>query len=235
MSAGAVWGPGLLAGAVVVVLAWRAAPWTTSPPRIPAAAAAVAGRQSLGRSWWRRPGAPARRAVDDESVAAWCERVAGGIRGGSSLTRAVLEADVRGARPSPFPDVVHAIQRGRPLADAFRSSGGDPSTPLGLAAPVLATCADLGGPAAPALERVASVLLGRSAERAERRAAGAQARLSARVLTLVPLAVVVVLLVTEPSVRATFGTPAGMACLAVGGTLDLAGWWWMHRMIGGAS
>ncbi len=175
-----------------------------------------------------------RKVPDDADVAAWCRRVGAGVRAGGSLTSAVIEADAA-TDPDrrPFPDVVHAVRRGRPLAGAFRAVVTDPASAAGLAAPVLATCAELGGPTSSAIERVAEVLLARNAERAERRAASAQARLSARVLTLVPLCVAAFLALTEPSIRAALASPAGLACLGTGAALDLAGWWWMRALIGG--
>ena len=127
------------------------------------------------------------------------------------------------------------MRRGRAIGDAFRAVTADPSTPVGLAAPVLATCADLGGPSAQPIEGVADVLGARADERAERRTASAQARLSARVLSIVPFAVAVFLAITEPSVRAALTTPAGMAMLALGLALNAVGWLWMAAMVRAAS
>jgi tight adherence protein B len=220
---------GVLVAAVVAVIGLRLAPWATAPARPPGAVAPA------GRPFARLTRRPTRRPPDDEVVAAWCERVAAGVRSGSSLTRAVLDADVPGLGASPFPGVVHDLRRGRPLAATFRDVAGDPSSATGLAAPVLAACAELGGPPAGALERVATVLLARATERAERRAASAQARLSCRVLTVVPLCVLAFLVLTEPSVAAVLRTPVGLACLVLGGGLDALGWWWMRRLIGAAS
>lgn len=204
------------------------------------APALLAPRRDPGAAPAARPGQlgaaarPSRRAADDRAVAAWCERVAAGVRSGSSLTRAVLDADEPATTP-PFPHVVRALRRGRPLAEACRDAADGPSTPAGLVAPVVASCAELGGPAAAALERVAAVLLARADERDERLAASAQARLSCRVLTVVPLGVVGFVALTEPSIRAALATPAGLLCLAAGGALDALGWWWMRRLIGAAS
>ena len=58
----------------------------------------------------------------------------------------------------------------------------------GLAFTVLRSCARFGGPAAAPLERAAATLRARDAVAAEQQAQSAQARLSARVLTLVPIA-----------------------------------------------
>ena len=211
---------------VVLVTATATAPALRSPARQPSPPAGV--RRRFAGRWSRRTGQ--RGEADDATVAAWCERVAAGVRSGSSLTQAVIDAaDQPG---SPFDHIVHAVRRGQPLATAFRNGPDDPRTAAGLTAPVVAACADVGGATAPALERMAEVLLARSAEHAERSTASAQARLSARVMTLVPVGVVGLLVVAEPSIRGILTTPAGVACVVTGTSLDLAGWWWMRRMIG---
>ncbi|MET0460527.1 MAG: type II secretion system F family protein [Ilumatobacteraceae bacterium] len=205
------------------------------------------------RSWaWaaptRRPGGgepsvrhraprwfPRRRehAPDEVAVAAWCERVAAGVRAGSTLTRAVTDADTTTAVSlRPFPGVSHALARGRNLASALDPVSDGPATPVGLLAPIMIAAAELGGPAAPPLERVADTLLARAAEREERHAASAQARLSARVLTTMPFGVLALLAVAEPSIRHVLVTPAGLTCLVAGSALNLLGWWWARHLIG---
>ena len=109
-----------------------------------------------------------------------------------------------------------------------------PATPVGLLAPVIVAAAELGGSAAAPLERVAVTLLARAAEREERRASSAQARLSARVLTLMPFGVLASLAAAEPSIREVLATPAGLTCVVVGSGLNLLGWWWARRLIGGS-
>jgi tight adherence protein B len=220
-----------LSVAAVIVAAIGVAPAMASPARLPGTSATAARWLRCAR-WpvarMRRPVAP-----DEVTVAAWCDRVAGEVRAGSSLSHAVVAASQEPG--APFEHVAHAIRRGRPLAAVFRDDRTDPTTPVGLAAPVMAMCAEVGGPAALALERLAATLLARAAERDERRTASAQARLSARVLTLLPLCVVTLLVLVEPSIRAAIATPAGAACVLVGATLDLVGAWWMSRMIGAVS
>jgi tight adherence protein B len=219
-----------LAVAAVLVIAGGAAPALTSPARSPRPPATGRRHAPLPRRRVRRrrTGGPG-----EVVVASWCDRVAGGVRAGSSLTQAVLDA---GTDPdAPFDHVAHVLRRGRPLESAFRDETSGPDTAVGLAAPVVATCAEVGGPAAHALERVAATLLARAAERDDRRTASAQARLSARVLTVLPLGVLAILVAAEPSIRAVLATPAGACCVVAGGTLDLCGWWWMRRLIGAGS
>ena len=100
-----------------------------------------------------------------------------------------------------------------------------------MAATVLRTCAELGGPAAGPLDRVAAMLRVRAAVADEQAAQSAQARLSARVLTVVPVALLGLLLVTDHRVRVAVATAAGGAAIAAGLGLNLVGWWWMRRIV----
>ncbi|MGI9052493.1 MAG: type II secretion system F family protein [Ilumatobacteraceae bacterium] len=161
--------------------------------------------------------------------------MASAVRSGQSLTHAIVTTERSWAGSPVVPSVAHAVSRGRNLSAALDEVPASPATPRGLAVGVLRACARVGGPAASAIERVADTLHARGAERAERQAASAQARLSARVLTVVPFAVVTFLALTDPSVRSALSSPAGAACLGTGAVLNLLGWWWMRRMIGVAS
>ena len=100
-----------------------------------------------------------------------------------------------------------------------------------LAVHVLALCAAQGGNVSESLDRAAATLRDRQGVRLEREAQSAQARLSARVLTVVPVGFAAWTLATTPTVRAFTTTPAGLACMAAGATMNLAGWRWMRRAI----
>jgi tight adherence protein B len=183
------------------------------------------------RRAWRRGRPPA----GDLVIAEWCEQAARSLRGGASLSRAIGDASAATPAAAPaFAPALHALGRGRGLPGAIAALGADPSTPVGLVGPVLQACAELGGPAALPLERTAAVLHGRAAADAERRTASAQARLSARVLTLLPVGTLAVLVLAESATREALGTPAGIACVTAGGVCNVAGWWWMRRIIGAA-
>jgi tight adherence protein B len=173
---------------------------------------------------------------EDDDVAAWCEQVARGVRAGHSLGHAVVEAAAAApAGATAFQPVVRALGRGRGLADALDEAVVEgPSSAPGLVVPVLGACAELGGPAALPLERVAATLHARSAEWAERQTNSAQARLSARVLSTIPVGVLALLSLAEPAVRSTLTTPTGLACVVAGAVFNLAGWCWMRHLIGGA-
>ncbi|MFV0306752.1 MAG: type II secretion system F family protein [Desertimonas sp.] len=169
---------------------------------------------------------------DETAMAEWCEQAARSLRTGVSLTRALQEAARAAPRARPaFAPSLARLERGHGLADAIADLDDDPATPSGLVASVLGACAALGGPAARPLDRTAAVLHARAAERAERLVASAQARLSARVLTVLPLATLGLMVIAEPSTREAVATPAGIACVLAGGGFNLAGWWWMRRVI----
>jgi len=217
----------LLASLAVVLVAGFAARVIVAPRHVIAPTDRAA-------SWWRTL-AQRRRTTPpptDSEVAAWCDQVAAALRSGRSLTAAITETDAAWRPRAVLPSVGQSIRRGRALGDAFTDAPADPATPRGLTVPVLTASARLGGPAAPVIERVAATLRARDAERAERRAASAQARLSARVLTVLPFAVLAFLALTEPSVRDAASSPLGLTCLMLGAALNVIGWGWMRHLIG---
>jgi Flp pilus assembly protein TadB len=96
----------------------------------------------------------------------------------------------------------------------------------------LSACAHLGGPVAATLDEAAAVLRERSAARAERIAQGSQARLSARVLTIVPIGFALWSALTSQRTRDIYLASAGGAvCAGCGLALNLIGWRWMKRAI----
>lgn len=218
----------LLAAAAVFVAGWRgAAGLQRSCARRHDGAATVG--EPRHRRLRRRDAGPG-----EHDAADWCERAARSVRSGRSLTAAIVEAtaDCSSMAPTVGPMIFH-LDRGHSMVEAIESRGGtDPATPAGFALSVLRTCAELGGPAAAPLERAAATLRSRAAIAEEQQVHSAQARLSARVLTLVPVGLLAVLAVAEPDVRGALGSTAGLAAVTVGGALNGAGWLWMQRIIG---
>jgi tight adherence protein B len=169
-------------------------------------------------------------AIEPAAVAEWCEGLARVIRSGSTMTAAVRTVE---APPSCRPDitrVVLALDRGARLSDALTVTTSSPH--LGLAITVLRACAMNGGPPAQPLDRAASTLRGRAADAADRQTQSAQARLSAVVMTVLPVAMLVLLLVTSPATRAAAFSGPGLIAIVVGGGLNLLGWHWMRRIVG---
>ena len=70
----------------------------------------------------------------------------------------------------------------------------------------------------------------REAVLAEQRAHSAQARLSARVLTMLPIGFGGWTVLTTPTVQHFFLTPVGLICLLLGLGLNAGGWLLMRRV-----
>lgn len=172
-----------------------------------------------------------RRAVDPAGVAVWCEQLARAVRSGSTLPAAIRSTAPPAAIDVEVGRLRLALDRGVRLADAVAEPSGSPHLDLALA--VIRACALNGGQAAEPLDRAASTLRGRAADLADRSVHSAQARLSAVVMTTLPIAMLALLYLTSAATRAAVHAPAGLAAVGVGGLLNLAGWCWMRRAIRG--
>jgi Flp pilus assembly protein TadB len=216
---------GVLAGCLVVAVLsiCRIRPDHRLREGAPAPRAPTA-RLTATRPRFRR----SRRAAPAE-IAGWCDALARDVRAGSSLGAAL--------RTIPAPEgttlvaIPHALARGRSLTEALATGATSPDEHAVLT--VLAACAQHGGPAAQPLDQVAATLRRRAADAAERAVHSAQARLSAMVMTVLPGAVLLLLLVTSPAVRRTAGSALGATVVALGLGLNALGWVWMRRIIGG--
>ena len=176
-----------------------------------------------------------RRPPSATAVAEWCDDLARQVRSGSTLRDALtttLPTDPATRRATD--ELRRGLDRGRSVADACRPAG-NAGAHLRLAMVVIATAARLGGPPAPAIDRTAGTLRQRAVDADERIVHAAQARLSAHVLTAVPLAMLLLLLVTDHDVRATATSTLGATCIGVGLSLNAIGSVWMRRIIGTAS
>jgi Flp pilus assembly protein TadB len=199
---------------------------------------------------WLADRRPQRRtALRPEDVARWCDDLARRVRTGSSLTGALLDCTNVEALHDATAPIRHALERGTAIADCLtpptraglhpavihRGPPGDAKPGhqhLALALSVIAAVAEVGGSAAPALDRVASALRLRAVDRDDRATQAAQARLSAHVLTVLPVLMLSVLVVTDADVRDVITGGVGAMCVLMGTTLNLAGWCWMRRVIG---
>lgn len=221
-----------------------------------AGAVGVGGAALSARRWtlgvtipWHR-----RRSIAVEiRTADWCERAARHVRSGNSLSTAVIIAaglmsgtggmetsggaaeverrhGLAGNVPVPLRALADDVARGTALGAAVERRLPCDTAAVDLAMTAVATCSAVGGPAAATLERVAMTLRTRAALADEIAAQSAQARLSALVLTLVPLALLLVLLVADGGVRAQLQRPAGVATAAAGVSFNLCGWLWMRHL-----
>ena len=174
---------------------------------------------------------PAAGAPGPEHVAAWCDGLARAVRGGSTLTAAIGDVEP----PSPCGATVEAIRLALRRGASLREACAIEPCPshLAVALTVLRACSGHGGPAAEPLSRTAATMRGRAADAAERRTQSAQARMSAIVMTILPICMLGLLLLTSGSVRLFVGSSVGLGVITVGTALNIAGWQWMRHLIGG--
>ena len=173
------------------------------------------------------------RTAGARAVAAWCDALSRALRGGSTLRQAL-------STTVPDDDTVAdrtallrlGLDRARTVADAAAQVV-DPGRHLQLALAVIVATSDVGGSAAASIDRVAGTLRQRAVDHDERRVQAAQARLSAHVMTAVPLLMLGLLVATDDDVRRVPRTPLGAACVAAGLVLNSSGWFWMRHIVRG--
>jgi len=150
--------------------------------------------------------------------AAYLDTTSTEVRSGSSLIAALAHSRVR-----------HPVLADR--ADVFGKGRADPDPDLAVVTQSVATALELGGPVAATLHHGAALLREREAQRAEARAHSAQARLSAKVLTAVPLLFAVWNAATSATFRQTITSPTGLVAASAGLATNAIGWWWMRRIV----
>lgn len=226
------WGVLLVVGpALLVALALVAGPVATV-----LCALAVAGAPRAARPLIERRRADQR----DAQLPAALERLASSLRGGTAPTAALVS--VAATTPAPLGVELRVpaaeIQHGAPMAAAIDRWAGAPgaSPAVQLAAAALGLGVDAGGQVARSMDRVAATLRERRELQAEVRALATQARASAAVLALAPLAFTALVSTIEPGmVRFLVATPLGASCLVSGLGLEVAGAVWMARITSSAA
>lgn len=175
----------------------------------------------------RRPLRRARaKGPTAEEWAAYADTVSNELRTGSSLTAAIERA---GGRHRAKGQVITATAT---LADLTPMTGGIiPEADEAVVLQAVRAGHALGGPMTATLDSAAALLRERALIRGEALAYSAQARLSARVLTGVPLAFAGWSAITSRTFRTALASPIGMTSAVVGAACNLLGWWWMRRIV----
>lgn len=227
--------------------AWTAIRWT-APLVLVAVALAVSPAAALLAAGGLL-GAPRglRRTLDrrmldrrDAHLPALLERMASSLRAGSAPAPAFVELAATAPEPlaADLRSVAAEIQHGAGMAAAIDRWAGRPSASAAvrLAGAALGLGVDAGGEIARSLDRVAATLRERRELQAEVHALATQARASAAVLALAPLAFTALVSSIEPEmVRFLVATPLGWLCLGGGLGLEAVGVAWMARIVAGAS
>ncbi|HEX2701402.1 MAG TPA: type II secretion system F family protein [Acidimicrobiales bacterium] len=162
------------------------------------------------------------------------EAIAAALRSGASLRQALGEAAAvtPGALGADLAEVATATERGAGVVAALESwAGRRPLRGVVLVVAALCLAAETGGPAASAVDSVAATLRQRLAAEGETRALATQARASAVVMAIAPVAFCALSSLVDPRSSAfLLRTTAGLVLLAAGLALDAAGALWMARL-----
>lgn len=221
-------GVSAIVAALVALGAWRWRPRTGRHIAVPVVPSGGGVHPLSTRSVRRSE----RRPPSAKAVAEWCDDLARQLRSGSTLRDAMtttLPNDPATRRATN--ELRRRLDRGRSVVDACEPPS-NAGAHLRLAIVVITASARLGGSPAPAIDRTAATLRQRAVDADERSVHAAQARLSAHVLTAVPLAMLLLLLVTDEKVRAATTSALGATCIGVGLSLNAIGSAWMRRIIG---
>jgi tight adherence protein B len=162
----------------------------------------------------------------EEGLPGALEAMARSLRSGAGLRQAVGEAAVA------TPELARQAGQGASLVEALEGlAARHPMPGCRLAVAALCLGVETGGAQARAVDGVAATLRDRLAVTAEVKALASQARVSAMVIGLAPLAFGAFAVTTDPRTGDfLFNTPVGIALLTTGVVLDGLGWLWMQRL-----
>lgn len=169
----------------------------------------------------------------EAAVPVWLDGCVRAARSGATLRDALHDGTTAVTSPalrSRLAPLVALLDDGAGLADALATLESRPPS-LSTARDVLRLVASVGGPAAPALDAVATTVHERAALGRELRALSASARASAVVMAVAPLVFAVLASLIDPRVTSFFASAPGVGCLGAGVALEGAGAWWMHRIV----
>jgi tight adherence protein B len=163
------------------------------------------------------------------------EDVARSLRSGTSLRVALAEASTAAAGPArrDLGVVVEHVDRGVALGEALDGwAERRPAAEVRLAVAALGLGLDAGFTSARTVDGVAATLRERAAVAGEVATQATQARLSALVIALLPVAFTTWASLTDGRIAGfLFASPAGWACLFGGVTLNAVGAAWMARIM----
>ncbi|MFJ9701850.1 type II secretion system F family protein [Streptomyces fradiae] len=213
----------LAAGAGLALLGDSPLPLLAGAAGIP-----LVGRRLRARA---RAGERDRRA---DAVIDLCATIAAELRAGSQPAQALcFAARATGALGDDEPAVVAAARFGGDVPEALRGAaaveGAEGLAGLGACWQV---AVDGGAGLAAGLDRLEAALRERREERERLRAQLSGAWATVVLLALLPVAGLAMgaALGADP-LRVLLHTPAGLACLVVGGALEAAGLWWAGRIV----
>lgn len=172
-----------------------------------------------------------RRAKFADQVDDIVQMLAGGLRAGHGLTRAIGAVASEAEAPSSeeLARVMNETRLGRNLSESLAVTAQRMHSPdFAWVAQAIAINQETGGNLAEVLDQVGKTIRERNQIRRQVKALSAEGRLSGVVLIALPIAVFVFLLVTNPGyLTIFFTTVAGVLALVAAGILMIVGTIWM--------
>jgi tight adherence protein B len=168
------------------------------------------------------------------AITDFLDAIARDVRSGFSLASSFVQCSDQQSDDNHWSQpVAQQCLRGVVLADALVECALPTWTPeIRFASRTLAVASAGGAGVAPALEHSASVLREQQGLMLDRDVQAAQAQLSTKVLTWLPIAVFAWIAITDPIARLfLLSTPVGMCCVATGITLNVSGRKWMSHVV----
>jgi Flp pilus assembly protein TadB len=172
-----------------------------------------------------------RRAQPVDDLPRFIDDISRRCSSGDSLSAAFVGASQQTWCAQLFASALQSLTNGSTLTEALHNPPTIRHDDVLLTWHVLKLCALHGGILNEPLDRAAATLRGRQAISHERAAQSAQARLSAKVLTIAPVAFAGWTALTTAAVRDFFASPAGLICVSAGALVNLTGWAWMNRIV----
>ena len=168
------------------------------------------------------------------AITDFLDAIARDVRSGFSLASSFVQCSDQQLEDNHWSQpVAQQCLRGVVLADALVECALPTWTPeIRFASRTLAVASAGGAGVAPALEHSASVLREQQGLLLDRDVQAAQAQLSTKVLTWLPITVFAWIAITDPIARVfLLSTPVGMCCVATGITLNISGRKWMSHVV----
>ena len=168
------------------------------------------------------------------AVTDFLDAIARDVRSGFSLASSFVQCSDQQPDSNHWSQpVAQQCLRGVVLADALVECALPTWTPeIRFASRTLAVASSGGAGVAPALEHSASVLREQQGLMLDRDVQAAQAHLSTKVLTWLPIAVFAWIAINDSVARGfLLGTPVGMCCVATGIALNVSGRKWMSHVV----
>jgi tight adherence protein B len=174
------------------------------------------------------------RVDDDRQLPDLLEAVARFLRSGSSLAVALRDASLEldDSLRRELAIVLAGTARGRTLAESFDEWAQASRSPARqMVAAAMAVSHRVGGASAHTFDALASSLRARASARREAHVMAAQARASALVIGLAPLAFAFVIAAIDPSIAASvLRSSGGRLCLFAGIACEASGLAWIRRL-----